>query len=238
MKLQKYLKLTAVMTAETGLRIGGASDKVEIGGVDNIIVKNPQDGKPYIPGSSLKGKLRTLLEYDTPGVKVGQNAVSCTSKEDKEFPIVLLFGNGDSDANKELKIGPARFIARDAKLTEEFESRLVVDIVEVKFENSINRLTGTALNPRQAERVAAGVQFNVEFVCRVFEDLDEKVFNENIPRALELLEFDCLGGYGSRGYGKVSFSVLKLNHSDTGNTEEFATVAEFKAKKSTGKAAA
>lgn len=233
MKLQKHLKLTAVMTAETGLRIGGASDKVEIGGVDNVIVKNPLDGRPYIPGSSLKGKLRSLLEYDLGFVDEAKG--NAYSTKDAKNPIVLLFG---PDTKDNLGIGPTRFVARDAKLASEFKNKLPVEIVEVKFENSINRLTGTATNPRQAERVPAGVKFDVEFVCRVFEDYDETVFNENIPRALALLEMDCLGGYGSRGYGKVSFANLTLTHSDTEKKEEFATVAEFKAKKSTGKAAA
>ena len=40
---------------------------------------------------------------------------------------------------------------------------------------------------------------------------DESHFRKNIPRALALLEMDCLGGSGSRGYGKVSFHSLKIS---------------------------
>ena len=51
--------------ALTGLHIGAQRDVSEIGGIDNPVIKDPHTGLPYIPGSSLKGKLRSLFEVFT-----------------------------------------------------------------------------------------------------------------------------------------------------------------------------
>ena len=47
----------------TGLHIGAGNDEIRIGGIDNPVLKHPYSGQPYIPGSSLKGKVRSLLEW-------------------------------------------------------------------------------------------------------------------------------------------------------------------------------
>ena len=230
MKLSKHIRLSGVLNVETGLRIGGSTEKVEIGGIDNTIIKDPLTGFPYIPGSSLKGKLRTLMEYSLNKVNANGNPWSWSdSHEGNKDPIIRIFGNSGAE---ETKLGPSRIIVRDLKLHEEFDKRPPYDLVEIKTENMINRLSGTALNPRQAERIPAGVKFKLDISFRVFDDFedggvsDEKLFYENIPRALELLEMDCLGGYGSREYGKVSFSELILQDGEEPKT--FSNVAEFK----------
>ncbi len=55
-----YIKST--IDVKTGLHIGGGEGKLDIGGIDKLVVRNPIDEHPYIPGSSLKGKLRSILE--------------------------------------------------------------------------------------------------------------------------------------------------------------------------------
>lgn len=86
------LILRGKIEALTGLHIGGSKEKMQIGGVDLVVIRNPSNQYPYIPGSSLKGKLRHLLEYVTGGVnqpwqgKLGQVSV--------QRNIVRLFGIG------------------------------------------------------------------------------------------------------------------------------------------------
>lgn len=233
MKLNKHIVLQTTLEVKTGLRIGGSAEKVEIGGIDNTIIKDPLSGYPYIPGSSLKGKLRTLLEYETGYVSPNGKPWSWKYSEKKEAdPIIRLFGNSGAE---EVKIGPCRAVFRDAFVTKKFKGKYTpFDLVEIKTENVINRLTGTAEHPRSAERVPAGVTFAMELSFRIFEDFedggvsDEELFYRYIPRALELLEMDCLGGNGSRGYGKVSFSSIKLTDPDhTDHKDSFENVAEF-----------
>lgn len=237
LKLLHHLHLTADMTLLTGLRIGGTADKVEIGGVDNPVIKD-KEGRPYVPGSSLKGKLRTLLEFDLGKVKEDGGIWSAKDASD---PIVRLFGAGNVKDNPE--IGPTRLIVRDSRPSGDWAAdapvrkrKMPYELVETKTEVTISRLTGTAGGggPRQMERVVPGVVFGVEILCRVFDlnddkgKTDEDMFRQHISRALELLELDCLGGSGSRGYGKVKFSSLKLPARD-GVVSTWQTASEFAA---------
>lgn len=218
----------------TGMHIGGSKEKLEIGGLDSPVMRNPYDQFPYIPGSSLKGKMRHLLEYvtgalgDPVEVEVDQNGekqpkYGSVSKAPK---IVRIFGIGaehkeaanDAKEDKPLKnIGLTRLTVRDAH-PDEFTKALWKDMdteltyTEYKPENTIDRLTSAA-NPRFIERVVAGSRFNFEMVYTVYEwsgSEGKTVGNteedlQNIVMGLRLLESSALGKSGSRGYGKIKF---------------------------------
>lgn len=216
-QLKGYKSIKGIIKCETGLRIGGSSDTIQIGGVDNPIIRNPMNDHPYIPGSSIKGKLRSLLEYEIPGKLDPDGKVHKWCK--KDCPICLIFGVTDEEA----KIGPSRGIFRDAKLTEsslnqleELKRKKGLIYAEEKYENVIDRIRGKAGNLRQMERVPAGTEFDFEIAYRVFEvDGDNgQTDNQNFDwllHALWLLTQDALGGSGSRGYGKVSFPVITVD---------------------------
>ncbi len=67
-KLLGYVKITGGIEALTGLHIGGTADSIDKGGIDNPVIKNPVTNEPYIPGSSLRGRIRALLEKKTGAV--------------------------------------------------------------------------------------------------------------------------------------------------------------------------
>lgn len=101
---------------------------------------------------------------------------------------------------------------------EELYKKGVQGLTEVKFENSINRLTAVA-NPRQIERVIRGSKFPLDLV---YEVTDEEGVEEDfkiLAEGLKLLEYDYLGGNGSRGYGKVKFLDLQAS-AVIGNIDE------------------
>lgn len=197
-KLINKIILKTELQIITGLHIGNSSDNVEIGGVDNPVVRKTIDNVPYIPGSSIKGKIRSLLEQIAGSSKVGGNA-----------EINELFGFAKDNI-------PSKIIVRDAYLKDESKKALGdseftdMPYTEIKFENTIERITGKAEHPRQTERVPAGAMFNVEFVINVF-DSDEKgkVQLALLEKGIKALENDYLGGSGSRGYGQVKFGELK-----------------------------
>jgi CRISPR-associated protein Csm3 len=56
------LKLTSNLVVKTGLHIGGGSMSLDIGGIDKAVVRDPLTKHPYLPGSSIKGKMRSILE--------------------------------------------------------------------------------------------------------------------------------------------------------------------------------
>jgi CRISPR-associated protein Csm3 len=206
-KLLKYKKIDGTIKVKTGLHIGGSADRIEIGGNDNPILKHPLTSEPYIPGSSLKGKMRSLLEFKLG--KVEPNGEPHKWHGDPNCPIMRIFGTSDDSAG----IGPTRLIVRDAELTQEFKDKMAnegVILTEDKYENTINRITARA-NPRPLERVPAGVEFKFEMSYRIFDMngdnglADERLFDEYIPLALNLIELDTLGGSGTRGSGKVKF---------------------------------
>lgn len=216
MRLQGKLFINGKIKALTGLHIGGSKTDVAIGDIDNSVIKT-SEGVPYIPGSSLKGKLRSLLEKKK-GVK----------KEDqkKEDPGLCICGNcnicvvfGTAADKRSEKAGPTRLIVRDCHLTEETRRKmenkegefgeLELFYTESKWENVIDRTTSRALHPRQTERVPQGAEFEFQMVFNIMEIEDIERF-EYLISGLFLLEDDYLGGSGSRGYGRVEFRDLEI----------------------------
>ncbi|MGQ9842558.1 MAG: type III-A CRISPR-associated RAMP protein Csm3 [Spirochaetota bacterium] len=198
-------KIQGIIHLKTGLHIGGGTESIEIGGIDNPVIKDPLTGYPYIPGSSLKGKMRSLLELKYG--KYGSQGEPCKCGGDDCF-ICKIFGN----TNKDSKVGITRAIFRDAFLTEDSKEMLKkrnILATEAKVENSINRLKGKAENPRISERAIAGLEFNFEIAIRIFKDDKEEEIFKKMKEAFELLEQDALGGSGSRGYGKIEFKNVK-----------------------------
>lgn len=212
-KLVKKIKLTTTLSLLTGLHIGGGSDSVEIGGIDNPVIKiATKQNQPYIPGSSLKGKMRCLLEQIEGSTKVGGSP-----------KINNLFGFSQSNQ-------PSKLIVRDALLTK--ESLKMLDACEYldmpytenKWENVIDRVKGTAEHPRQTERIPAGVSFGVEFVINVWDDDNEDALLGLLRDGMNALENDYLGGSGSRGYGQIKFGELKFEEASTDTKWEMKPV--------------
>lgn len=203
--------INGTLKALSGLHIGGPREGLKIGGVDNPVIRDPE-GKPYIPGSSLKGKLRTLLERH---LKVQWNengSHECENKEEyKNCPVCKIFG-----IMKEFEetFTLTRLIVRDCYLDEdslkEIKENLPLEYTESKYENAINRITGRAISPRQFERVPPGAEFkDLEFILSIFDNSDVDLL-KHLFIAMQLLEDDYLGGMGTRGYGKVKFKDLKI----------------------------
>ncbi len=212
MKLIKKISITGKLTLKTGLHIGGSNSSLNIGGPDKFVVRNPINNMPYIPGSSLKGKMRTLIElrdesYDR---KKGDPSNDPTSYAG------ALFGTaGDKNDGHS-----SRLIVRDAPMNtsnkEQFE-HTDMPFTESKTEVSINRITGTAKNGglRTLERVPAGAIFDVNMVLNIYDNENEEILLETLKAAMALLEDDYLGGNGSRGYGQVEFSDMKFESKPT-----------------------
>ena len=206
MKLEKVRTIEGRIRVETGLHIGASSENIEIGGLDNPIIKDPLPGSnaPYIPGSSLKGKLRSLVE-----IKEGRYASN-------ECPVCPVFG---TSAAKRFESGPTRVVVRDAYLSafryndvlESWSERFKNgDLpMEIKYENAINRITGEA-NPRPLERVPAGVEFDFNIAFKVFEGDPEDYFT-TVLKGMRMLELDALGGAGSRGCGQIKFINIVID---------------------------
>ena len=213
LKIKKYVTITGVLICKTGLRIGGSREELEIGGMDNPIIRDVVDGLPYIPGSSLKGKLRSILEYKYGKVDAQGNPCGCAQPLDV-CPVCTIFGPHLKPTHE---LGPSRLIVRDALLTKQSLDELSklnreegLQYAEVKTENIIDRRTGVARRGglRTQERVPKGTSFDLNMSVRVFEDDDEDKMVGYIKEALGLLGSDYLGGSGTRGYGWVEITNL------------------------------
>jgi CRISPR-associated protein Csm3 len=211
-KIKTIKKIVGQIVVETGLHIGGSVESMEIGGIDNPVIRNGSDNKPYIPGSSIKGKMRSLTEWDTGNLYIGSGKGKIHGCSDTESvlncPVCRVFG---VSASKDLESGPTRLLVRDAFISK--DSPTDIELTEVKMENSINRITAEA-NPRPLERVIPGLSFDLDISYRVIDmgdegKKDEENFDKVVLKALALIEQDCLGGAGSRGCGKVRFDNLK-----------------------------
>ena len=209
----------------TGLHIGGNTEGFEIGGMDNPVIINPLTDQPYIPGSSLKGKLRHLMEWQLGLIAVhskhkNYSAYECKDLEkerdnaedqekwDKAFRLGRLFGPASDKTEIRTKTGPTRLFVRDAFLTkdsvEKLEQWLGEGIyTEAKTENAIDRVTAVA-NPRPIERVPTGAEFAFTLIFDVYRDGDPALLKD-LFSAMDMLEDSALGGGGSRGHGVIKF---------------------------------
>lgn len=199
MKLEKKIIYTGNIVLKTGLHIGGTNAALNIGGPDKFVVRNPLNNKPYIPGSSLKGKMRALIE-----LKHGCCSREQGASDNPNSASGYLFGTAGKD--KDMK-RPSRLIVRDAELDTDASDFSNTDLpyTESKTEVSIDRVTAEA-NPRIFERVPAGAKFKYSMVLNVFDTDDETRLKNTLEEAMKLLEDDYLGGNGSRGYGQIVFS--------------------------------
>ena len=181
----RKIKIKGSIDVLTGLHIGASSAFAAIGATDSPVIKDPLTNLPLIPGSSIKGKMRSLLARAV--------HTEIAKKPDQDAPIIRrLFG--DTETNKQAKL-----IFRDTTLSnaEQLYGRGANTLTEVKFENTIDRIYSKA-TPRQIERVIAGSRFDFELIYNL---TDESLVEEDI-------DLDYLGGNGSRGSGRIRFSNL------------------------------
>ncbi|PWI57600.1 type III-A CRISPR-associated RAMP protein Csm3 [Sulfoacidibacillus thermotolerans] len=209
-----YLHGTADLVIVSGLHIGGQKQTLEIGGVDNPVIRHPISLFPYIPGSSLKGKLRSLLEA-IDGKGIDGNPCGCGRAGCR---VCTYFG---PHKNTKHSLNPTRFLFRDAMLTDEtrdyFNSFMDTEksgYTEVKAENSVDRRIGISKQTdggyRMIERVPAGSRFQFEMDIRVYQGDDAKQMEQTVRHLMEVLHHDTLGGSGSRGSGHVRFENIQF----------------------------
>jgi CRISPR-associated protein Csm3 len=225
MKLTQIVKINGKIELLSGLHIGSGNTEIHIGGTDNPVIKNPITQQPYIPGSSIKGKMRSLLEWhtgivgQTDGQPISYKHLKGLKSEmlEKSKNLIRLFGGApDGDIAPDLltEIGPSRLsfwdCALDAEWVQEMEEKSLL-LTETKMENIIDRIKGTAEHPRNTERVPATARFDFNLTVRVHDNED---LTDTILIGLKLLELTGLGGSGSRGYGKIAFRDLKLDTQD------------------------
>ena len=187
------------LEVRTGMHIGGSSAFSAIGAVDSPVVRDPYSGYPIVPGSSLKGKLRTLLARSTyQDIEAMAKAGSCDKDHEQ---ILRLFGSSEPVRRSRLQFADA-FLSNAKELSN-------VGVTEVKTENAISR-ANSAANPRQIERVIAGAKFGVSIVYDVTDPAQVEEDLSLLAKGMKLLQMDYLGGHGSRGSGRVSLKNFAL----------------------------
>jgi len=258
-KLTGKIIISGTITATTGLHIGGSKSSFDIGGVDLNVIKTRR-GVPFIPGSSLKGKLRSMLAKTENSIAVSKKQLRDDKeaehelrdrygkdyKTDEEVPFIIqLFGEaGDNEKHSEI----TRVLVRDAYMDEvKFDEKFgkSTEYADIKWENTIDRKTSTAKYPRQLERVPAGSVFNFELVYDLYDDANEAYGSGEktklqkhlwaLDTAMRLLQDDYIGGHGSRGYGRIKFTTVNVDQRNVGEDqyksgESHDEVKAFKAK--------
>ncbi len=200
MALIGKIKINGTIKTLSGLHIGGSQTALEVGAVDNAIIKTKKD-EPYIPGTSLKGKLRNMLARAAGSENVAHDIKLEHSSSDIKY-IAKLFGTPED--NKQNSGAEALLKIQDCFIVNKAE-------LEVKMENSIQRLTGEA-NPRPLERVTSGNVFSLNMILDVYDEEIMKSCFKELALAIKLLELDHLGGGGSRGNGKVKFQIDEVKY--------------------------
>ncbi|WP_035040114.1 type III-A CRISPR-associated RAMP protein Csm3 [Catonella morbi] len=195
------IEISGIVEAVTGIHIGGNDQFSAIGAVDSPVIRDKMSDNPIIPGSSLKGKLRSLLarQYNTGMVK------DCN---EDDVRIKRLFGSSKKDEKG--RIYASRLIFSDLMLDNAKELKEIgVSVTEVKFENTINRLTAIA-NPRQIERAIRGTRYKLNIIYNLENEAEFEEDMKTLKDGMRLIEYDYIGGHGSRGYGKIKFEKLEI----------------------------
>lgn len=242
-KKLEVLTITGKMKCLTGIMICGYAGTKRIGGVDNPVIRDPLTDLPYIPGSSLKGKLRSL--YEMAYGLFEENGDPHRFKPDcvdKKCKVCRVFGSieasragnkkennqkGKEEERTRSILKSTRLIVRDAFLDEDskemlenYREKTGLNYTEIKTENYINRLNSKA-TPRTFERIPAGVSFNVEMSLKVYEDDEKEELLDVVRESIKLLEKDYIGASGSRGYGRVKFENLEIIDEEGNRTPLF-----------------
>ena len=191
------IQITGKLQVLTGMHIGGSSAFAAIGAVDAPIIKDVATNLPMVPGSSLKGKMRTLLarEYND----------KLTEPENDDVRLTRLFGTSKKGAVKRSRLLFSDMILANG---DELREKGLQSLTEVKFENTINRATAVA-NPRQIERAIRGSVFELDLIYEVENEKELLEDMQTLGEGMKLLQYDYLGGHGSRGYGKVRFQDVR-----------------------------
>jgi CRISPR-associated protein Csm3 len=208
--LSKKIIISGEVEALSGLLIGGSNTAMGIGGPDKLVIRNPITEEPYIPGSSLKGKMRSLLEITFGTIKkVNMGRVENGPADDPTLATTVLFGSATSNGFQR----PSRIIVRDGRLLNgaDFGDNTDFPFTESKTEVVIDRVTSAAM-PRTFERVPAGAKFELSIVLNIFDgdNKSEKELLDLTMRGLKLIQDDYIGGSGSRGSGRVKFRITSI----------------------------
>ena len=201
------IEINTVLEVVTGLHIGGSSAFSAIGAVDSPVIMDTRTNTPMIPGSSLKGKMRSLLAKK-------YNDMFADKPDYDNDCLTTLFGSAKKD-----EVKTSRVLFSDMFLSNMEELRKVglTRATEIKFENSISRTSAVA-NPRQIERIIRGAKFPVQLIYEVSDNAKRSNADKNIivqdfkilKDGFKMLEYDYLGGNGSRGYGRVKFDEFNV----------------------------
>lgn len=247
-QLTKKILISGTITAKTGLHIGGNNVGLSIGGADATVVRNPLTNEPYIPGSSLKGKMRSLLEkvyaVNGFGPSIGEHIQNgpfteylkagngLTEEQVKNLnSIIDIFGTMPEKMKDEKK-PTSRLIVRDCEMEKNSVIKLTsskdtdMPFTEVKTEVVIDRITSAA-TPRQLERVPAGAVFNMRMILNVYDGDNEKELLDKVFEGLALVQNDYLGGKGTRGSGEVDIKISPLKYKDKKAYEEKSGWKDF-----------
>jgi len=232
MKLKEIREITGRVVLKSGLHIGAGDTEMKIGGTDNPVIKHPHTLEPYIPGSSMKGKVRSLLEMRS-GLMVKtipqgspvslKTLIGLEGKEKDECEKILkLFGTSGADAVDNSFLGPTRVSFADCPLDDRWKEKALQNHTpysEVKAETSIDRISGTAApgSLRFTERVPSDTEFRLCITLKLMEG--DEALEDFLLQGLKLLQMDSLGGSGSRGYGRI---VLEFDDDQIG--EAFAQI--------------
>lgn len=212
----KYLIKCELVTV-TGMHIGGTDTFSAIGAADSPVIRDARTGHPIVPGSSLKGKIRSLLARS-----LCKDIEKMPDFKDDNPTILRLFGSSSP-------VKAARLQFADCFVTN-YEQMRNIGLTEIKTENSINRITSVA-NPRQIERVVPGVKFGVRITYNAVDSQQSKEDLQLLATGMKLLEMDYLGGHGSRGSGRVSLRNFSVTDENGNQIEEltnlFNKVSEY-----------
>jgi CRISPR-associated protein Csm3 len=211
-KLSERLIIKGEIITQTPLHIGSGKKDTGISEVTPVITD--LSGQPYIPGSSIKGKVRSEAERIARQNNLGacnpphvEDMCGTLKRSPGEFCICCkIFGTAASSKGVS--------VASKVKFRDSYPIEKSETVLLTRAGIALDRSTGSVSRGAvfQNEAVSAGIRFSLEMVC---DNMEEKEMNL-LRAALKSVQESALGGFSSRGYGKVKFKIQSVTKRTAG----------------------
>jgi CRISPR-associated RAMP protein (TIGR02581 family) len=212
---ENRLRITGELVAVTGVRVGMSAESAMPTATDLPVIKDA-NGRPFIPGSSLRGAVRAHIERIVrafePSVGNGRGALD---------PIDVRKYNSLYDGKSEEQIFEVSSRVDQVFGSPKLASRvrftdlpLLTDGAEPELRDSvaIDREKESVANKYDFEAMPAGVRFGLEIVA---ENLDDHELGLLLLGIRELQRGNIrIGGFKGRGLGVVTLENMRYEWVD------------------------
>lgn len=197
--MRDVLLIEACLTTVSSLYIGAGADREAGGSRDLPVLRNALDDMPIVPGSSLRGRMVTLLKAHCPDAIAGEETAAQA--------LAILFGTPG-------KRSALSFWDCQPEVPWAYEHR-AAGLALTHWRSEQAPMPDKRLVFRRRELISAGVRFRFRLTLLAAQaenaGLPTQAALDRVRQGLLLMEQHGIGGATVRGFGRVAFSDVTVS---------------------------